>query len=81
MPKYKVPPNYVWLNNAYWRLSERSLFGFGYYKLTSNLKFHPKGSFIIKEQMYSHLKKKQALIVIGEPVVNVQIVDAIPYTE
>jgi len=77
----KPLPNYVWFNNAYWRACERSLFGYGYYKLTSNLRFHPKGSFITKDQMRSHLYRKQALEVVGEPVKNVQIVDAKPYQE
>jgi len=75
----KKLPEYVWINNAYWKHTERSLFGIGYYKLTRALRFAPKGNFITIQQMRSLLHTKKALMVVGEPVKNVEIVDAIPY--
>ena len=80
MPLKPLPP-YVWLNNAYWQATERNLFGYGYYKLTSNLRMHPKGNFVTSQQMRSYLETNKAMVVVGDPVKNVQIVDAIPYEE
>ena len=80
-PVLKPLPPYVWYGNAYWKASERSLFGYGYYKLTSNLRFHPKGSFICQNQMRTYLKNRKAAVVRGEPVKNVQIVDDAPFNE
>jgi hypothetical protein len=72
-------PEYVWLDNAYWKLTERPLFGYGYYKLTSDLRMHPRGSFVVKQQMYGYLISWKAKVVRGEPVKNVQIVDAVDF--
>lgn len=76
----KPLPEHVWYQNSYWRMTERKLFGYGYYRLTTDLRYHPRGNFVTTGEMCQLLMAgKEALVVVGEPVKNVQIVDAVPY--
>lgn len=73
-------PKYAFYNGSIWELGYSNYFGNGYMKLTSNLRKHPKKTFINQSQMLNLLKGEKATVAIN-PSPKDEITEDMPYEQ
>lgn len=73
-------PKYSFYNGSIWELGYCTYFGNGYMKLTSNLRRHPKKTFMAQIQMLKLLQSDKAKVAIN-PKPKDEIIEDISYNE
>lgn len=73
-------PKYSFYNGSIWELGYSNYFGNGYIKLTSNLKKHPRKTFISQMQMLKLLQSDLATVAVN-PKPKDEIIEDISYNE
>lgn len=73
-------PKYSFYNGSIWELGYSNYFGNGYMKLTSNLRKHPKKTFMAQTQMLKLLQSDMATVAIN-PKPKDEIIEDISYKE